>query len=196
MKFNLSEVTELIQYRRTIYPEFFSSRKVHKEQIELLLENARWAPTHKLTQPWFYKVFMEDGLQTFSDFFSETYKQLTPEDKFSEMKYQKMKSRVAKSSAIIVACMKRDEAERVPLVEELAAANAATQNLLLTATAYGIGVYWGTGGVTYKNEMKDFLGLKPADQVLGVLFVGYPECEWPRKTPRKPLEYYTEWVES
>lgn len=196
MKFNLSEITELIQYRRTIYPEFFSSRKVHKEQIELLLENARWAPTHKLTQPWFYKVFMEDGLQTFSDFFSETYKKLTPEDKFSEMKYQKMKSRVAKSSAIIVACMKRDEAERVPLVEELAAANAATQNLLLTATAYGIGIYWGTGGITYKDEMKDFLGLKPADQVLGVLFVGYPEGEWPRKTPRKPLEYYTEWVES
>ena len=69
MKFNFSEITELIQYRRTIYPEFFSSRKVHKEQIELLLENARWAPTHKLTQPWFYKVLMEDGLQTFSDFF-------------------------------------------------------------------------------------------------------------------------------
>ena len=91
--------------------------------------------------------------------------------------------------------MRRDEKERVPEVEELAAANAAIQNMLLTATAYGIGVYWGTGGVTYKPEMKDFLGLKPQDQVLGVLFVGYPEEEWPRKTPRKPREYYSEWVE-
>jgi len=196
MKFNLSEITDLIQNRRTIYPEFFSDRKVHKEQIEFLLDQAKWAPTHKLTQPWYFKVFYGEGLQTFSDFFSETYKQITPAESFKEMKYQKMKNRVKKSSAVIVACMKRDEAERVPLVEELASSNAAIQNLLLAATAYGIGVYWGTGGITYKDEMKSFIGLKPADQVLGLLFVGYPEGEWPRKTPRKPQEYYSDWVEN
>ena len=34
LRFNLSEVNELIRSRRTIYPEQFSTRKVHKEQIE------------------------------------------------------------------------------------------------------------------------------------------------------------------
>ena len=195
MKFNLSEVTEVIQNRRTVYPEFFSDRKVHKEQIELMLDNAKWAPTHKLTQPWFFKVFYDEGTKTFGEFFSETYKKIAAPEMFSEMKYNKMKNRAEKSSAVIVACMRRDEKERVPEVEELASANAAIQNMLLTATAYGIGVYWGTGGVTYKPKMKDFLGLKPQDQVLGVLFLGYPAEEWPRKTPRKPREYYSEWIE-
>lgn len=195
MKYNLSEITEIIQNRRTIYPEFFSSRKVHKEQIELLLDSARWAPTHKLTQPWFFKVFYGEGLNSFSNFFAETYKQITPPEKFSQMKYDKMKLRVQKSSAIIVAAMKRDEKESVPLVEELASASAAIQNMLLTATAYGIGIYWGSGGPTYSLQMKDFIGLTEKDQVLGVLFVGYPENEWPRKTPRKPREYYSNWVE-
>ena len=46
MKYNLSEVTELIKNRRTIYPEQYSSRKVQKDQIEILLNNAIWAPTH------------------------------------------------------------------------------------------------------------------------------------------------------
>ena len=59
MKYNLSEITDLIKNRRTIYPEQYSDRKIHKEQIEVLLNNAIWAPSHGLTQPLAFKVFME-----------------------------------------------------------------------------------------------------------------------------------------
>ena len=68
MRFNLSEINELIRERRTIYPEQFSTRIVHKEQVELILNNAQWAPTHGNTQPWRFKVFMEDGRQPLADF--------------------------------------------------------------------------------------------------------------------------------
>ena len=37
MKYNLSEITDVIKNRRTIYPTFFSSRKVHKEIVEKIL---------------------------------------------------------------------------------------------------------------------------------------------------------------
>ena len=148
MKYNLSEVNDVIRDRRTIYPEFFSDRKIHREQIELLLENARWAPSHKLTQPWYYKVFMGDGLVKFAEFHAEKYKEITPKDKFKEVKYNKIKNRPLKSSAVVVACMKRDKEERVPEIEELASCYSGIQNILLSATAYGFGVYWGTGGLT------------------------------------------------
>ena len=59
MRYNLSEITELIRNRRTIYPEQFSDRKVHLEQIELILNNAQWAPTHGNTQPWRFVVFAD-----------------------------------------------------------------------------------------------------------------------------------------
>jgi hypothetical protein len=42
MKYNLSEITELIRNRRTIYPEQYSSRNVQRDQIEMLLNNAIW----------------------------------------------------------------------------------------------------------------------------------------------------------
>mgnify|MGYP006078565235 CR=1 FL=1 len=195
MKYNLSEVNDVIRDRRTIYPEFFSDRKIHREQIELLLENARWAPSHKLTQPWYYKVFMGDGLVKFAEFHAEKYKEITPKDKFKEVKYNKIKNRPLKSSAVVVACMKRDKEERVPEIEELASCYSGIQNILLSATAYGFGVYWGTGGLTYSDHMKKFIGLNNNDKVLGLLMLGYTDNEWPRKTPRKPLEYYTDWVE-
>ena len=87
MKYNLSEITAVIKDRRTIFPEMFSDRKVHREQIEAILNNAIWAPTHGLTQPWTFTVFSGDGLQKLSDFLSETYRKLTPSETFSETKF-------------------------------------------------------------------------------------------------------------
>ena len=78
MKYNVSEIIEVIKNRRSIRPPQFSDRKVHKEQIETLLESARWAPTHGETQPWRFTVFMGDGIKKFSEFHSETYKTITP----------------------------------------------------------------------------------------------------------------------
>ncbi len=78
MRYNLSEITDVIQDRRTIYPEFFSDRKVHKEHIERILNNGIWAPTHGNTQPWQFKVFMGSGRHKLSDFLSSTYKSMTP----------------------------------------------------------------------------------------------------------------------
>jgi nitroreductase len=194
MKYNLSEINDLIRDRRTIYPEQFSERKVHKEIIEVMIENARWAPTHKITQPWYFVVFMGDGLKTLSDFHSETYKRITAAENFGEKKYMFLKERPLKSSAVIAACLKRDPKESVPLVEEIAAASCAIQNMFLTATAYGLAFYWGSGGLTYHDEMKKFLGLQENDMCLGLLHIGYPAIEWPAKTKRKMRDEYTQWI--
>lgn len=194
MKFNLSEIVEVIEERRTIFPEQFSKRKVHKEIIEKMLNAAKWAPTHKLTQPWRFTVFHDSGLEKLASFHAEAYKQFVGEENFNQAKYDKIKSRPLLSSAVIALVMQRDEAERVAEQEEIASVAIAVQNMSLVATAYGIGTYWGTGGRIYSPEMHQFLGLNPNDKVLGLLFVGYPENDWPRKTPRRPIEYFTEWV--
>lgn len=192
MKYNLSEVNEVIRNRRTIYPEQFSERKVHREQIELLLENARWAPTHKMTQPWFFHVFMEDGLQRLADWQSNAYLARTPEEEVKQRKLEKLQNRPLKSSAVIMACMKRHLDSKLPEVEEIAAVSCAIQNMFLTATAYGLAFYWGSGGMTYTQEMKDFLGLEEDDICLGQLYIGYPTGDWP-KGQRRPTEYFTKW---
>ncbi|UTW62691.1 nitroreductase [bacterium SCSIO 12741] len=195
MRYNLSEITDVIEDRRTIFPEQFSKRKVHREIIEKLLNVARWAPTHKLTQPWKFSVFREEGLNRLSEFQSQTYSQITPEDKFSERKFLKLKERPLKSSAVIFVTMSPDPDRRVPEIEEIASVAAAVQNMSLLATAYGLGFYWSSGGLTYRDELKEFLNLEESDKVMGTIYVGYPDIDWPRKTPRKPIEYFTHWEE-
>lgn len=194
MRYNLSEIKALIEDRRTIFPEQFSKRKVSKEILKELLEHAKWAPTHRFSQPWSFTVFTGDGVKKLADWQSDTYR-LAAGSSFSEEKFEKLRDRPLLASAIIAVSMKRDAEERDPDQEEIASVAMAVQNMMLVATAHGIGIYWGTGGVTYTQAVKDYLGLKKNDRFMGFLYVGYPEGEWPKKTRRKPQEYYTTWVE-
>ena len=193
MRYNLSEITELIKNRRTIYPEQFSDRKVHKEQIELLLNNAQWAPTHGNTQPWRFKVFTEKGTRKLSDFLGKTYLEETKKEDQNDLKLAKLITRPLKSSVVIAICMERQKEEKIPEIEEIEAVACAVQNLHLSCTAYGLGGFWATPKIIYNQKTKDFLGLGEKDKCLGLFYIGYPSIEWP-KSHRKPLEYTTEWI--
>ena len=195
MKYNLSEITEVIKNRRTIYPEMYSSRKVHKEVIEDMLNNAIWAPTHGNTQPWRFKVFMEVGLNRLSEFQSNLYQELNKGVDFKELKFKKLKERPLKASAVIAVCMKRDENLKILEIEEIEAVACAIQNMHLTCTAYGIGGFWSTSKLIYSQKTNAFLQIDDQDKCLGFFYIGYPEVSWP-KGQRKPIEYVTEWIES
>ena len=192
MKYNLSEITDLIKDRRTIYPEQFSDRKIHKEQVEHILNNAIWAPTHGNTQPWRFTVFMDESRQDLADLLGKLYLEETPIEKQNDMKLAKMITRPIKSSVAIAINMKRDETGRIAEIEEIEAIACAVQNMHLTCTAYGIGGFWSTPKVISSPKMNEFLHLGEADKCLGIFYMGYPAEQWP-KGQRKPIEYLTEW---
>jgi len=192
MKYNLSEISDVIKNRRTIYPEFYSSRKVHKEIVEKILNNAIWAPTHGKTQPWRFKVFMDDAKMKLGENLASIYKNTIPEEKFIEAKFNKLIARPSLSSVAIAVCMIKDPTDKIMEMEEVEAVACAIQNMHLTATAYGIGGFWSTPKVIYSSEMNEFLKIGPNDKCLGIFYLGYPAKEWPRGQ-RKPIEYLTEW---
>lgn len=193
MRHNLSEIIEVIKDRRTIYPEFYSERRVHKEQIELLLNSAIWAPSHGLTQPWRFKVFMGEGKTRLGEFLKELYLKHTPEEKQDSIRLNRTTNRPASASAVIAVCMERQVEERIPEIEEIEAVACAVQNMHLTCTAAGLGGFWSTPKTIYTDDMKEFLDIGEKDRCLGLFYVGYPGEEWP-KGRRKPIEYVTEWI--
>lgn len=193
MKYNLSEITEVIRNRRSISPEKYSTRKVHREIVENVLNNAIWAPNHGMTQPWRFKVFIGEGMKKIGAFLPELYK-LKAGDTFSQKKHDKLTKRGENVSVIVAICMEPDPEGKIREIEEIEAVAAAVQNMYLTCTAYGIGGFWSSPAFVYSDEMKEFLGLSAKAQCLGLFYMGYPEGEWP-KSHRKPLEYVTEWLD-
>jgi nitroreductase len=192
MRYNLSEITEVIRNRRTIFPEQFSNRKVHREQLELILNNATWAPTHGMTQPWRFTVFTDDALIDLSEQLGRIYLGNIPKEKQNDAKLAKMMSRPKLASAVIAVSMKRDPDLRISEQDELLAVACAVQNMHLTCAAYGLGGFWSTPAVIHSADMNRFLELEEQDKCLGLFYIGYPAIEWP-KGQRKPIEYVTTW---
>lgn len=194
MKFNTEEVNRLIKSRRSVFPKDYQPGKVDDSIVSQMLENANWAPTHKLTEPWRFIVFSGDGLRKLSDFQASCYKSVTEKDgTFKQERYQNLQRKPMQSSHIIAIVMKRDKLERIKEVEEIGATFCAVQNMYLTATAYGVGCYLSTGGITYFEEAKEFFGLEKQDRLLGFLNIGVVKSVSP-DGKRKPIGDKVKWV--
>lgn len=192
--FNVDEVNRLIKNRRSVFTNMFTGEKVEDGIVHQMLENANWAPTHALTEPWRFRVFTGEGLQKLADFQAGLYKSKTESlGTFNEKSYHKLLEKPLECSHIISIGMQRDPKGKVPEVEEIESVACAVQNMYLTATAYGIGCYWGTGGVTYFPEAKEYFGLGEQDKLLGFLYIGIP-AKVPSTGKRTAIEEKVSWI--
>jgi len=190
------QLNELIHQRRSVFPQDYTGEKVRDEMVRQIIENARWAPTHKFTEPWRFLVFTGAGIRALAKFQSDLYRSVTEGDgTFKQDKYQNLLSKPNLSSHIIAVIMKRDERGSVPEVEEIGAVFCAIQNMYLTASAYGVGCYLSTGGITYFEEAKPFFGLEKNDRLLGFFHLGMPKRINPPGR-RKSVEDVCHWVTS
>lgn len=164
---------QLARHRRSVFPDQFEAGKLVDEAIiREILTNACWAPNHGRTEPWQFTVFSGEGLKQLAVFQSELYK-ATAGEHFKESTYSKMQQNPLKASHIISIGMKRSTLKNIPEIEDIEAVACAVQNIYLSVTAYGLGGYWTTGGVTYYEDAKSFFGLDAADKLLGFFYIGH-----------------------
>lgn len=179
MKFNLTDVQSLIRERRSVRPEQFKARKVHRDQLEALIEAGNWAPTHGQTEPWRFKVFTEKALESLQVKLAEAYQRSCTEANFLQSKYDRIRGRYTCASAAILVYMKRQPSGKIPEVEELLAVGCAVQNMSLVATSYGLSLFWATGSAVYDAQFASEMDIHAPDRILGILYPGYPDGEWP-----------------
>lgn len=191
MENDFETINRLIRSRRSIFPPDYSDQPIPRGVIEEILATANFAPTHRLTQPWRFTVFRENGLVQLADFMAETYRAQTPPAAFSEGKYETTRTKILRSSCVIAINMELHP-EKVPEWEELAAVACAVQNMWLTATALNVGAYWSTPGNL--DALGEFLNLTSSQKCVGIFYMGYHTA--PEKPAiRKPIEEKLTWVE-
>ncbi len=188
-------LNELIRTRRSVFPsQFVPGKPVSRDIMEQILINATWAPNHGQAEPWQFTVFSGVGLKNLAGFQSELYKTTSGEN-FKQATYEKLRSNPLLASHIIALGMKRTTTKRIPEIEDIEAVACAVQNIYLSVSAYGLGGYWTTGGVTYLEEAKSFFGLKEEDKLLGFFYIGHVAIPSP-PAKRSALEEKITWVET
>ena len=175
--------------RRSIKPAVMdASREVSREVLLTILEDAHWAPTHGLTQPWRFQVFTGEARVRLADGLGEIYDRVTLASARNEDKRAKLGAGPRLAPVVIAVAARVDPNGRIPEVEEIAATSCAVENLLLSAHEKGIGSFWSTPPVTMSAEFASWLGLDATHRMLGLVYLGYPqEGKIPLAAPRDAL---------
>lgn len=193
MKLNPQESLAWIAERRSVFPKEFDDEIVSRSEIESLLEAARWAPTHKLTEPWQFQVFTGASKKQLTAVQVEAFIQGMATQEEVELKTKKFEAIASRSSAVIAVILKRDPTRRIPRYEEEWAIATAVQNIQLHATSFDIGMYWSTGASTNTPEINAFLGLSEGDLHMGWLYLGRFKGRKELVKERKEVSEFVTW---
>ncbi|UJH68536.1 nitroreductase [Allomuricauda sp. SCSIO 65647] len=183
-------IFELVRNRRAVFPVQYNDQPIEREFIAELLEAANWAPTHRKTEPWRFKVLMGKKKGELGEFLSTKYQETETRPK--QVKIRKLLENPRRAGAIIAICMQRDMNESLPEWEEIAATAMAVQNMWLCCAEVGVGCYWSSPGLI--KYMHEFFELAEGERCLGFFYIGHYHEEIPDQT-RMPIEEKTIWLE-
>lgn len=178
-------IETVIKSRRSVYPQHYTDQPIDQETILELLELANWAPNHRKTEPWRFKVYHSlKSRQSLSEFLGKAFLAKNEGKSYPELKYKKTLKKPLQSACVIAICLQRDPLRALPEWEEIAALACAVQNIWLGCTAKGIGSYWSSPS-TITNDTT-FLDLKQDEKCYGLFYMGYQK-EIDFNSSRKPI---------
>lgn len=166
-----------------------------EEALEQMIRSALRAPDHGRLRPWKFVAVREHMRGQFGEVLAQSMKRKLPEA--SPEVLQRERDKAMRAPLIVVAAYKAKPAAKIPVVEQMMSAGAATQNIMLAAHALGYGAMWKTGDVAYDDEVKRALGLESADQIIGFVYIGKrvepptPPVQRPRPEPR---DFLVDWA--
>jgi nitroreductase len=210
---------KVIQDRRSIRD--YSDEPISEEDLRMILEAARQAPSGENAQPWRFIVVRDETTRKrlgaiarggSGRRFTAEYVTKKMEERFSSMEDQAKKKAIfekltsgsvsaflAEAPVNIVVCGKKDVWD-MPYDT-----SASIENMLLMATALGLGACWVIApciDIRDEERLKELLDVPEEFKVVSIIAVGHPSRQ-PKQRPRMALHelvfseqwdkaYYTE----
>lgn len=166
------DVATAIRTRRT--HKQYGRESVDRSTLEELFDLARFAPNHKLTQPWRFRVLGPEALA-----------------RLKEVGGEQEAAKLDRAPTLVLATAKltgdalRDE-------EDLLATGCAVYAMLLAAHARGLASYWRTPSVLRTPEGRAALRVPDDERVVSLIHLGPPLGRPPGKEREPPL---IEWLD-
>jgi len=148
--------------------------------LEIILESASRAPDHGRLRPWRFILIEREQRAAFGDLLAAQAQRMRPGSTPEALERERQKAFRA-PLIIVVAAIPNPEA-KIPPIEQILAAGAAAQNIMLASFAQGFNAMWKTGDAAYDEEVKRAFGLAPQDSIVGFLYLGTDSAEPPALT--------------
>jgi nitroreductase len=169
------DLEQAIRTRRT--HKVCTPEPLDRETLDELFELARWAPNHKLTNPWRFRVVGPRALERLKEACG---------DPVAAAKLDR-----APTLVLVTATQSGDP---VLDVEDVLATGVAAYLVLLGAHGRGLAGYWRTPHVLRTPQGRAALGVPDDERVVGLLQLGHPRQQQ-RVPERAPVEAVVEYLD-
>ena len=168
------DVETAVRTRRT--HKAYRPEPVDRDTLEQLLDLARWAPNHNLTNPWRFRVLGPGALE-----------------RLKEAAGPAAAGKLDRAPTLIV-CSCVLGGDEIQDEEDLHAAATAAYIVLLAAHARGLAGYWRTPAVMRTSEGRTAVGMPDDERFVGLLHLGEPVQEQ-RPPERAPAAQVVEFLD-
>ena len=168
------EIEEAIRSRRT--HKAYGAEPVDRETLAELLDLARWAPNHHLTNPWRFRVLGPGAL-----------------GRLKEAAGPEAAGKLDRAPTLVAVSVVQS-GDPVADEEDLCAAACAAYIVLLAAHGRGLAGYWRTPAVLRTPEGRAALGLGDAEHAIALLHLG-PARQEQRPPERAPAAEVVSWLD-
>lgn len=168
------EIVDAIHTRRTV--KSYRPEPVPRDVLERILDAARWAPCHRMTEPWRFRVVGPQALERLSTVAGDGAKKLR------------------RAPTLVVASFVPSPLPPHAIEDEQAAA-CAVYAVLLAAHAEGVASYWRTPGVLRDSAGRDAVGVPGDERILGLLHFGTAAGKPPKPPRRRGIDHYVAFLD-
>lgn len=186
------ELADAVRTRRTW--KSYSGDPLTREQLDELFELARWAPNHKLTQPWRFRVIGPEAYERLREVTAEQARASAPEGADVETVVEVALKKLGLAPTIVAVTSVRNPDPKLD-VEDFSSSSVAAYILLLAATDKGYANFWRSPGVLQSVEGSAALGIDAGEEPLGLVYLGLPGEVPPKPGTREELPHFVTYLD-
>ncbi len=168
-----SDALSLLETRRSASAKAMTGPGPSGEQLDRLLKIAVRVPDHGKLVPWRFIVFEGDARERAGQIVADRYHELHANHGEETLDVQRKMFSRAPCVVAVVSTAATDH-PKIPEWEQLLSAGAVCQNMLVAATAMGLGAQWISGWFAYDRHVLTAFGLAASERVAGFIYLGTP----------------------
>lgn len=162
----------LLETRRSASVKAMGEPGPTAEQLDRILRIAVRVPDHGKLAPWRFVLFEGEARARFGETLEARWKALHPEHGEETLGF--VRRQLTRAPVVLAVVSRAAPHVKIPEWEQVLSAGAVCQNILVAATAMGIGCQWNTDWFAYDAETRKAMGLAPHEKVAGFLYFGTP----------------------
>jgi len=169
---NGKELIDLILGRRSIGR--LTEPAPDDDELRRILEAAVSAPDHLELRPWRFVLLRGEAKDAFGEVLVKSYEARVAAvgGQPTDGQLKKERTKLGRAPLVIVVCAVNQHNDEIPWIEQLLAAGAAAENMLLATKALGYDGMWRTGPAAYDHKVMHAIGLSDHDAIVGFIYIG------------------------